>query len=550
MADPIGESKGAALRLDFDRLTIRWCVLVAGLVAEGLVLTVGFESPAASARDHWWVRLAAISPELIRIAAASVAAFVVLLAPRLKATLEYARQRAADHRWQPWLLLHLLAFAALYGFLAVVTRGDGSTAGQITSGGLAFCEALAIVTLFFWFLALAPLHYWRVLLARERLTLLAAIAAATTAWLDGEIAQTYWRPLASGTMFLAEHLLRLLYPNVIADPARLLLGTPTFIVRIAPQCSGYEGVGLVTVFLAIYLWLFRSRIRFPHAFLLFPVAAVGVWLANVLRVAGLVAIGSSYSPALAEGGFHSQAGWISFIALALGVIAVTHRMRFFTTVRQDGAGEEINPTAAALLVPFLVLMASMMVTAALSSGFDRLYPLRVLAAVAALLWFRRVYARWDWGWSWPSVCIGGVVFILWTAVDRITMGDNATLGAGIAALGQTEAVVWVGFRVVGSALVIPLVEEMAFRGYLLRRLAAVDLEGTEASRFNWVGFLLSSAAFGLLHGRWLAGTVAGMAYALAFYRRGKLGDAVIAHMTTNGFTALFVLITGAWSLWS
>jgi CAAX prenyl protease-like protein len=111
-------------------------------------------------------------------------------------------------------------------------------------------------------------------------------------------------------------------------------------------------------------------------------------------------------------------------------------------------------------------------------------------------------------------------------------------------------VVWVGFRVVGSTLVIPLVEEMAFRGYLLRRLAAADLEGNEASRFTWVSFLVSSAAFGFLHGRWLTGTVAGMAYALAFYRHGKLGDAVAAHMTTNGLTALFVLIAGAWSLWS
>ncbi len=98
MANPIGQSNGAALRLDFDRLMIRWCVLVAGLVAEGLVLTVSFESPAAAAGDHWWVRLAAIAPDLIRIAAAAVGAFVVLLVPRFRATLEYARQSAPSSR--------------------------------------------------------------------------------------------------------------------------------------------------------------------------------------------------------------------------------------------------------------------------------------------------------------------------------------------------------------------------------------------------------------------------------------------------------------------
>jgi len=91
---------------------------------------------------------------------------------------------------------------------------------------------------------------------------------------------------------------------------------------------------------------------------------------------------------------------------------------------------------------------------------------------------------------------------------------------------------------------------MAFRGYLLRRLSAADWEGVEASRFRLLPFLLSSAAFGLLHGRWIAAIIAGMAYALAYYRRGRLGDAVAAHVTTNGLIALWVLATGTWSLWN
>ncbi len=53
-----------------------------------------------------------------------------------------------------------------------------------------------------------------------------------------------------------------------------------------------------------------------------------------------------------------------------------------------------------------------------------------------------------------------------------------------------------------------------------------------------------------MHGRWLAGTLAGMAYALALYRRGKIVDAIVAHATTNALIAGFVLATGNWSLWS
>jgi exosortase E/protease (VPEID-CTERM system) len=539
-----------ALRLELDRLTIRWCALAGALLVEGVALTVSFEAPNASADDPWWVRVAAFTPTLIRIGVAAFGAFLVLLVPRLNATVDYARQCAADHRWQKWAWLHLLSFATLYAFVAATGLGDGSVGRQLFSGRLALCEGLGIAAATFWLVALAPPRFWRVFVARERLTLLAAVAAATAASLSMSIAQLLWRPLASAALLLAEQVLRLFYPNVLADPSSLLLGTPTFLVGIAPQCSGLEGIGLVTIFLAIYLWLFRSRIRFPQALLLFPIGAVAVWLANVLRIAALVAIGSSYSPQLAAGGFHSQAGWISFIALALGVIAVTHRMKFFASAPRGGATEEIKPTAAALLVPFLVLMGSMMLTAAITTGFDRLYPVRVLAALTALLWFYRVYVRWDWSWSWPSIGISCGVFILWVALERTLAGDGATLEAGIAALAPGERMVWIGFRVFGSVLVIPLVEEMAFRGYLLRRLARADFEETEAARFNWLAFLLSSAAFALLHGRLLAGLVAGMAYALAFYRHGKLGDAVAAHMTTNGLIAAFVLGTGAWSLWS
>src|SRR5262249_2033474 len=83
--------------------------------------------------------------------------------------------------------------------------------------------------------------------------------------------------------------------------------------------------------------------------------------------------------------------------------------------------------------------------------------------------------------------------------------------------------------------------------------AAADLgglRGVSLGQFTWLSFLASSAAFGALHGRWLAGTLAGMLYALAVYRRGQLADAVLAHATTNALLAAYVLATGSWGLWA
>ncbi len=61
-------------------------------------------------------------------------------------------------------------------------------------------------------------------------------------------------------------------PDVIAKEP---LGTRTFQVEIAKECAGYEGIGLMWVTLGAYLWVFRARLRFPHALLLLPIGTTG-----------------------------------------------------------------------------------------------------------------------------------------------------------------------------------------------------------------------------------------------------------------------------------
>ncbi len=107
---------------------------------------------------------------------------------------------------------------------------------------------------------------------------------------------------------------------------------------------------------------------------------------------------------------------------------------------------------------------------------------------------------------------------------------------------------WLVFRVIGSVVKAPLAEELAFRGYLTRRLIAADFQDVPLCRFTWLFFLVSSAPFGAVHGRWLAGMLAGMLYTIALYRRRELADAVVAHATTNALLTAYVLATGSWSL--
>lgn len=532
-------------------LWLRWSLLIGLLAGELLYLSVSFDTAALSEGQNYWTRLAGDAPVFLRIGLASLAAFLVIVFPRFGLLASELRRSAEGHGWKRWALLHLAAYAAFFP----ATRSVFETAarGEDPPETLLIRWLLlggAMVVL--WLFTLAPIRYWRGLAVRERLALLVALLAGLAAWGLGELTHELWKPLAAGTFWLSKSVPQLFYDDVLYDRTDHTLGTPDFLVNIAPQCSGYEGIGLITVFLALYLWLFRKEVRFPQALLLFPLGALAIWLANTIRISTLIAIGTSYSREVALGGFHSQAGWIAFAIIALGLIALTGHFRLFARAPASEAPEtvagESHAEATALLLPLLVLMGSVMLTSALTTGFDWLYPLRPLVTGAVLWRYRSVYRQWDWTWSWPSVAIGVAVFAVWLWLEPASNGS--VLGTSVEALPRWQQSGWLAFRVIGSVVVVPMAEELAFRSYLLRRLVSADFEQVPPDRFTWLSFLGSSLLFGAVHGRWLAGALAGMAYAGAVYRRGKLADAVVAHMTTNGLIAVFVLFGGQWSLWS
>src|SRR4029453_16944449 len=154
-------------------------------------------------------------------------------------------------------------------------------------------------------------------------------------WSAGFVTEQLWRSLARYTFAVVEWTLRLIYPSTISDAARLIVGTPRFKVEISPGCSGYEGIGLIVGFLSVYMWVYRRELRFPAALVLLPIGAMTIWIINALRIVALVAIGTSGWPAIARGGFHSQAGWIAFNVIALGFVGITMRGGFFQHTRKE-----------------------------------------------------------------------------------------------------------------------------------------------------------------------------------------------------------------------
>ncbi len=452
-----------------------------------------------------------------------------------------------------WLLVH--SSIIIFDF-----AGPGHADQTDTSIFLLWCLAL-LCSLWCWASMLAPMRYWFRTLVRYWKSVCAAVLIAVAVWLFTGLASRLWVPLSSLTFMLSSNLLGLFDSElVVIGQSQKILGLGDFIVNVAPACSGYEGIGLITAFLALYLHINRKEFRFPRAFVLFPLGIVAIWLLNAVRITVLVALGYYWSADIAIGGFHSQAGWIAFILTSLGLLWFAGRWRFviqsgYAGVSKLVPGVSASPAdsnsaqAVATLVPLVALLASVLLTSAVSSEFVWLYPLRVLAVLFALIWFWPALRLFPYRLSPLALAAGFGVALIWISLlidsapqaDRVfseTLFDSPPLWSGL----------WLVFRFVGAVVTVPVAEELAFRGYLLCKLSRSPNYTRGGLPVSVVAVLISSVAFGALHGAWVAGIVAGLAYAFVRLRSQHVGDAIAAHAVTNLIVFVFAACSGQWSM--
>jgi exosortase E/protease (VPEID-CTERM system) len=500
---------------------------------------------------------------LLEICVVAVSLFLAISYVRFNEPFQIFSIELKAHRigWS-FLASHALAFLAFIGLSLIPARSFTSVPGFAAealwfgTGGLAIILAAAAffpprvavqfvrTTGYVWIYALAA-----GLIARGLVTYSALWNGAV--W--NPALDLSWKPAIDFTFNLVKILLSLLLPNVFADRATMVIGTPTFKVQILPWCAGFEGTALILVFSVAWLGFFRREYRFPQAFLLIPAGMVGMWVSNAIRITALILIGVAGAPDVAGGGFHSQAGWIAFTSIALAFMVLSRRISWVAKAgpeRAPAIGAAHNPSAA-YLMPFLAILAAGMISTAASGAFEWLYPLRFFAAAAALWYFRSSYQRMDWRFGWLSLVAGITVFAIWVGLDGLGGSQvDRGMAASLASLPAPGRFAWLILRTTAAIVTVPIAEELAFRGFLIRRLISADFEALDPRRYTYLSVFVSSIAFGLLHGgQWLAGILAGLVFAVALLRRGRIGDAVVAHATANALLAVWVLQGGRWHLW-
>ena len=222
----------------------------------------------------------------------------------------------------------------------------------------------------------------------------------------------------------------------------------------------------------------------------------------------------------------------------------------------------LSRAAIARIAPFAAFMALLALRGALPTdglaGIDArwVYAATVVIVGGLLAWFWRGYGELV-PQTWPSlteialaVGVGVVVFALWIHLDAPWMhiGEPSASFVPTDAAGQ---LIWplMAVRWIGAALLVPVMEELFWRSFLMRWLQSPQFQAVVPQRVGMKAIVLSTFVFTLAHTLWLAAIIAGLAYAWLYVRTGKLWVPIIAHAVTNGVLGLWVIQTQQWGFW-
>lgn len=219
--------------------------------------------------------------------------------------------------------------------------------------------------------------------------------------------------------------------------------------------------------------------------------------------------------------------------------------------------------AAARVTPFAVFIAFVILQGLAgewlrSAGLDPrwLYAARTIVVALLLAAFWRHYRELHSYAGITSLQIlvaigaGMAVFLLWINLDFTwaTFGTSVAFDPGSPdGSGLDKGLIF--FRLIGLGLVVPVMEELFWRSYLLRRIDRWNFLAQDPGKASLFAILLSTLLFTLAHTLWLASLIAGLVYIFVYMRSGNLWLPIISHATTNIALGCWILATGNWQFW-
>ncbi|MDQ6808364.1 MAG: CAAX prenyl protease-related protein [Verrucomicrobiota bacterium] len=189
----------------------------------------------------------------------------------------------------------------------------------------------------------------------------------------------------------------------------------------------------------------------------------------------------------------------------------------------------------------------------LASAEYWIYPLQTIVCGGLLIGFWRRYESLRPRAVWLAILAGLFVFALWISPQQFFRQPARRVGFNPEMFIAWPVAYWftIVLRFVRLVVVVPLVEEIFWRGFLLRYLIDEKFSRVPFGMFSWISFGAVTLGFTFVHSApdWIAAFITGALYNCVAYRTKSLGSCVIAHATTNLLLGLWIVMTKQWGFW-
>jgi hypothetical protein len=155
----------------------------------------------------------------------------------------------------------------------------------------------------------------------------------------------------------------------------------------------------------------------------------------------------------------------------------------------------------------------------------------------------------------PLLSIGVAIFVLgaWISPQAVFGQPDRAEGFDPSVFGDSP---WLyagslGFRFLRLVVVVPLLEELFWRGFLMRYLINHDFEKVPIGKFEPKAFALTAIFFALAHSGpdFPAALLTGVLYNWIACKTKNLSDCVLAHAVTNLLLGISIVATRQWGFW-
>ncbi|MGD0498340.1 MAG: CAAX prenyl protease-related protein [Bryobacteraceae bacterium] len=224
--------------------------------------------------------------------------------------------------------------------------------------------------------------------------------------------------------------------------------------------------------------------------------------------------------------------------------------------KYPGSGNAAFPYVA----PFVAFVAIMAAERVFGWSPGLWYPIRFFVVLAILVFVSRPVIPLRPSSPLASVAVGVAVFAIWIAPDALFgpgfrhhwLFDNAVTGQAVSSLTENlrSSVAFLAIRTVSCAVLVPALEELFWRGWMMRWLASHDFRKVPIGAYTPLAFWTVAVLFAAEHGPyWEVGLAAGIIYNWWIVRTKNLADAIVAHAVTNALLSGYILLTGQWQYW-